>query len=195
MQTSVQDWPGRVKLWSVGVPPSGPMDALGHRLANALVGNDEDAAALEFSLQGEGVRACINVANALHLAGASKTASLPSLSLSVLPRVRFPLAQSIALPFQPTPTSCHSIRPLSPHPGPTLKFHCPALVALAGAPFSASLDGEALTWNSSFAVAAGQVRSEPWHVPPSTSPAGHPPDPCHAGRRHNHKPSNPNPRP
>ena len=53
MQTSVQDWPGRIKLWSVGVPPSGPMDALSHRLANALVGNDEDAAALEFSLQGK----------------------------------------------------------------------------------------------------------------------------------------------
>lgn len=52
MQTSVQDYPGRIKLWHVGVPPSGPMDALGHRLANALVGNDEAAAALEFSLQG-----------------------------------------------------------------------------------------------------------------------------------------------
>lgn len=52
MQTSVQDWPGRTRLWHVGVPPSGPMDSLSHRLANALVGNDEDAAALEFSLQG-----------------------------------------------------------------------------------------------------------------------------------------------
>jgi urea carboxylase len=53
LQTSVQDYPGRVGLWRVGVPPSGPMDALGHRLANALVGNDEDAAALEFGLTGE----------------------------------------------------------------------------------------------------------------------------------------------
>lgn len=52
MQCSVQDWPGRVGLWHVGVPPSGPMDSLAHRLANALVGNEEDAAALEFSLSG-----------------------------------------------------------------------------------------------------------------------------------------------
>jgi urea carboxylase len=44
MQTSVQDWPGRTGLWHVGVPPSGPMDALSFRLANALVGNDSDAA-------------------------------------------------------------------------------------------------------------------------------------------------------
>jgi len=52
LQSSVQDWPGRVKLWHVGVPPSGPMDSLSHRLANALVGNDTDAAALEFGLTG-----------------------------------------------------------------------------------------------------------------------------------------------
>ena len=52
LQTSVQDYPGRVGLWHVGVPPSGPMDALGHRLANALVGNDEGAAGLEFGLTG-----------------------------------------------------------------------------------------------------------------------------------------------
>lgn len=56
LQTSVQDWPGRVKLWHVGVPPSGPMDSLHHRLANALVGNPSDAAALEFGLTGPTLR-------------------------------------------------------------------------------------------------------------------------------------------
>lgn len=56
LQTTVQDWPGRVKLWHVGVPPSGPMDSLHHRLANALVGNPSDAAALEFGLTGPTLR-------------------------------------------------------------------------------------------------------------------------------------------
>jgi urea carboxylase len=56
LQTSVQDWPGRVKLWHVGVPPSGPMDSLHHRLANALVGNAPDAAALEFGLTGPSLK-------------------------------------------------------------------------------------------------------------------------------------------
>ena len=35
-----------------GVPVAGPMDAYSHRLANALVGNDDDAAALEITLLG-----------------------------------------------------------------------------------------------------------------------------------------------
>ena len=41
MQTTVQDYPGRLGYWHVGVPPSGPMDALAFRLANRLVGNPE----------------------------------------------------------------------------------------------------------------------------------------------------------
>ena len=52
LMTTVQDYPGRVAKWSVGVPPSGPMDDLSHRLANALVGNDDSAAALELTLSG-----------------------------------------------------------------------------------------------------------------------------------------------
>src|SRR6185436_3563365 len=38
-QTTVQDYPGRLGYWNVGVPPSGPMDMLAFRLANRLVGN------------------------------------------------------------------------------------------------------------------------------------------------------------
>jgi urea carboxylase len=52
MNTTVQDWPGRTGYWHIGVPPSGPMDAFAHRVANALVGNAEDAAALEVQLSG-----------------------------------------------------------------------------------------------------------------------------------------------
>lgn len=54
--TTVQDYPGRIAMWNVGVPPSGPMDALSHRLANALVGNSDDAAALEITLQGPTIK-------------------------------------------------------------------------------------------------------------------------------------------
>ena len=39
VQSSVQDWPGRLGHWDVGVPPSGPMDSHALRLANRLVGN------------------------------------------------------------------------------------------------------------------------------------------------------------
>ncbi len=39
--TTVQDYPGRVGYWNVGIPPSGPMDAPAFRIANRLVGNGE----------------------------------------------------------------------------------------------------------------------------------------------------------
>jgi urea carboxylase len=51
-QTTVQDYPGRLGYWAVGVPPSGPMDPLSFRLANRLLGNDEKAAGLEITLTG-----------------------------------------------------------------------------------------------------------------------------------------------
>ncbi len=91
-QTTIQDWPGRVGYWAVGVPPSGPMDPLSFRLANRLVGNAEDAAGIETTLA-----------------------------------------------------------------GPTLKFNSGALVCLAGAELTATLDGKPVPYWQAFAVNAGQV--------------------------------------
>ena len=54
--TTVQDYPGRVGHWDVGVPPSGPMDDLAFRLGNRIVGNGEDAAGLECTLAGPTLR-------------------------------------------------------------------------------------------------------------------------------------------
>jgi urea carboxylase len=50
--TTVQDYPGRIGFWDVGVPPSGPMDALAFRLGNRLLGNEESAAGLEITAAG-----------------------------------------------------------------------------------------------------------------------------------------------
>ena len=55
-QTTVQDYPGRLGYWHVGVPPSGPMDMLAFRLANRLVGNPETEAALECTVSGPTLR-------------------------------------------------------------------------------------------------------------------------------------------
>ncbi len=54
--SSIQDYPGRLGYWDIGVPPSGPMDDYAFRLANRIVGNAEEAAALEFTLQGPTLR-------------------------------------------------------------------------------------------------------------------------------------------
>ncbi|HEX2791828.1 MAG TPA: urea carboxylase [Steroidobacteraceae bacterium] len=50
--TTLQDWPGRLHYWDVGVPPSGPMDPLAFRLGNRLLGNPDDCAALELTVTG-----------------------------------------------------------------------------------------------------------------------------------------------
>ena len=50
--TTVQDWPGREGLWSVGVPPSGPMDDRSFRVGNRLLGNPEGTAGLEVTFTG-----------------------------------------------------------------------------------------------------------------------------------------------
>jgi len=78
VQTSVQDWPGRLGYWDVGVPPSGPMDSRALRLANRLVGNAPGAAALEITVAGPTLvaRCDLEVAVtgapiALHLDGAT----------------------------------------------------------------------------------------------------------------------------
>ncbi|OFJ53392.1 urea carboxylase [Mycolicibacterium grossiae] len=54
--TTVQDLPGRIGLWNVGVPPSGPMDDLSFRLGNAALGNDEGAPGLECTASGPALR-------------------------------------------------------------------------------------------------------------------------------------------
>ncbi|MDX9589228.1 5-oxoprolinase/urea amidolyase family protein, partial [Pseudomonas fragariae (ex Marin et al. 2024)] len=51
-QTSVQDYPGRLGYWAVGVPPSGPMDSRALRQGNELLGNPEGCAALEITMSG-----------------------------------------------------------------------------------------------------------------------------------------------
>lgn len=52
LETSVQDYPGRMGYLNQGFPPSGPMDSWSFRLSNLLVGNSESSAALECQFMG-----------------------------------------------------------------------------------------------------------------------------------------------
>jgi len=90
--TTIQDYPGRVGYWDIGVPPSGPMDDWAFRIANRLVGNHVSAAAVEATVL-----------------------------------------------------------------GPTMRFHCDAIVALTGAPTSAMLDGVPLAFWQAISVKSGQT--------------------------------------
>jgi len=73
-QTTVQDYPGRIGYWDVGVPPSGPMDNLSFRLANRLVGNPDTTAALELTVNGPTLR--FNTTAVVALTGAHMPATL-----------------------------------------------------------------------------------------------------------------------
>jgi urea carboxylase len=72
--TTIQDYPGRLGYWDVGVPPSGPMDAFAFRLGNRLLGNPEGAAGLEFAATGPTLT--FNTACVACLAGADFAATL-----------------------------------------------------------------------------------------------------------------------
>ncbi len=77
--TTVQDWPGRLGLWDVGVPPSGPMDSLALRLANRMVGNEPGAAALEMTVTGATLR--FDADAVIALAGAAMVATLDDVAI------------------------------------------------------------------------------------------------------------------
>ena len=74
VQSSLQDLPGRLGFWAVGVPPSGPMDDRSHRLVNRILGNAPEAATLECTYRGPTLR--FNVDATIALGGARMSADL-----------------------------------------------------------------------------------------------------------------------
>ncbi|HWE00276.1 MAG TPA: 5-oxoprolinase/urea amidolyase family protein [Bryobacteraceae bacterium] len=72
--TTVQDYPGRLGYWNVGVPPSGPMDSRSFRIGNLLLGNPEAAAGLECAVTGPTLR--FNCDTEIAIAGADFSAHI-----------------------------------------------------------------------------------------------------------------------
>ncbi|NCD34788.1 MAG: urea carboxylase [Spartobacteria bacterium] len=72
--TTIQDYPGRVGYWDIGVPPSGPVDDYAFRMANSLVGNPDDAAGIECTLTGPTLR--FHSGSRIALTGAPSGATL-----------------------------------------------------------------------------------------------------------------------
>jgi urea carboxylase len=94
-QTSVQDWPGRLGLWHVGVPPSGPMDDRSFRLANRIVGNPEGVTALECAVSGPTLR--FHRAATIALTGAAMKATLDGRPVAWFDPVEVPAGATLAL--------------------------------------------------------------------------------------------------
>ena len=86
IQATVQDYPGMVGYWAVGVPPLGPMDSYSFRLGNAVLGNDEGAAGLELTMRGGAYR--FRCACWFCIAGADMAATLDGEPVARLKAVR-----------------------------------------------------------------------------------------------------------
>jgi urea carboxylase len=94
-QTTVQDLPGRIGHWAVGVPPSGPMDDLAFAVANRIVGNKDGAAALEMTLTGPTLR--FRADTLVALAGAWMNAMLDGHRVPYLQPVSVPAGAELRL--------------------------------------------------------------------------------------------------
>ncbi len=93
--TTVQDWPGRVGYWHVGVPPSGPFDSYSMRLGNRLLGNPEGAAALEITLTGPTLK--FHCDHRVLLAGADFEARLDEQPLALWQAVDVKAGQTLKI--------------------------------------------------------------------------------------------------
>lgn len=74
VQTTIQDYPGMIGYWTVGVPPCGAMDSYSFRIGNRLLGNEEGAAGLEMTLRGGSYR--FRTTTSFCLTGADMAATL-----------------------------------------------------------------------------------------------------------------------
>ena len=93
--TTVQDYPGRQGHWDVGVPPSGPFDDWSFRLGNRLLGNPDEAAGLEITLNGPTLR--FHRATQIVLAGAELPAILDGTAISGWQVIDVPAGATLTL--------------------------------------------------------------------------------------------------
>ena len=80
-QTTIQDYPGRQGYWSIGIPPSGPMDDYAFRLGNRLLGNDEEEAGLELTITGPTLK--FNCDAVIVLVGATMQAEIDNIAIKL----------------------------------------------------------------------------------------------------------------
>ncbi|MBW8725579.1 MAG: biotin-dependent carboxyltransferase [Inquilinus limosus] len=100
LETSVQDWPGRIGFWNQGFPPSGPMDSWSFRLANVLVGNAPGAAGLECQFLGPTLK--FQRDGVVAVTGADMQAALDGEPLPMWQSVAVRAGQTLAMAFART---------------------------------------------------------------------------------------------
>lgn len=100
LETSVQDWPGRLGYWNQGFPPSGPMDSWSFRLANLLVGNEPGAAGLEAQYIGPSLK--FQRDGVIAVTGADMQAKLDGTPIPMWESVEVKAGQTLQMAFAKT---------------------------------------------------------------------------------------------
>ena len=100
LETSVQDWPGRLGYWNQGFPPSGPMDSWSFRLANLLVGNEPGAAGLEAQYIGPSLK--LQRDGVIAVTGADMQAKLDGQPIPMWESVAVKAGQTLQMAFAKT---------------------------------------------------------------------------------------------
>jgi len=100
LETSVQDWPGRLGYWNQGFPPSGPMDSWSFRLANLLVGNEPGAAGLEAQYIGPSLK--FERDGVIAVTGADMQAKLDGAPIPMWESVAVKAGQTLQMAFAKT---------------------------------------------------------------------------------------------
>lgn len=97
LETSIQDYPGRIGYWAQGFPPSGPMDSWSFRLANLLVGNPPDAAGLECQFVAPTLK--FHAATVFAICGADMQPTLEGKPVRTWESIAVAAGQTLALSF------------------------------------------------------------------------------------------------
>jgi biotin-dependent carboxylase-like uncharacterized protein len=97
LETSIQDYPGRLGYWAQGFPPSGPMDSWSFRLANLLVGNPPGAAALECQFVGPTLK--FRRDGVIAVSGAEMKPTLDGAPMAMWESVAVKAGQTLAMSF------------------------------------------------------------------------------------------------
>lgn len=105
LETSVQDYPGRIGYWNQGFPPSGPMDSWSFRLANGLVGNDPAAAGLECQFVGPTLK--FNANTVIAVCGADMQPKLDGDPVPLWESVSVTAGQTLQMSFAITGARCY----------------------------------------------------------------------------------------
>jgi urea carboxylase len=97
LETSIQDYPGRIGFWNQGFPQSGPMDSWSFRLANLLVGNVVGAAGLECQLIGPSLKFTDD--RVIAVTGANMSPTVNGVAVAMWQSIQVKSGDVLTLPF------------------------------------------------------------------------------------------------